>query len=263
MKNTYTLCLKLSLFTFGLTHFSFADITNEGFIGDSFYGVISDSSSLIVNQVGPNAKFSVPTKLNVHSELSSLLSGEFSKLTASISLDDGTTTQLPTLSTQWESASTELLIKDDFATAQNISANSRVSIKATAEGMSAIFFIRLKNNTSGSTQSKDPVDSPKNALSDSVALPQAGWKNSAWFGNYYEGGNDWVHHAKLGWLYTSKEQPSALWLWSSSQEWLWTGPEVYPHLFRNRDGTWIYYIIEAYPQKVFYNQSTKKLELSQ
>ena len=263
MKTTHTLCLKLALFIFGLTNFSFADINNEGFIGDSFYGVNSDSSGLIVNQVGPNAEFSVPTKLNVRSELSSLLSGEFTKLTASISLDDGTITQLPALSTQWESASTELLIKDDFATAQNISANSRVSIKATAEGMTAVFFIRLKDNTSDSIPSQDPIDSPKNVFSDSVDLPQAGWKSSAWFGNYYEAGNDWVHHAKLGWLYTSTEQPSSLWLWSSSQEWMWTGPGVYPHLFRNRDGTWIYYIVEAHPLKVFYNQSSRKMEHSQ
>lgn len=263
MKITHTSFLKLALLIFGLTNYSFAVITNNGFIGDSFYGVNSDSSGLIVNQVGPYADFSVPTKLNVHSELSSLLSGEFSKLTASISLDDGTITQLPSLSTQWESTSTELLIKDDFATAQNISADSRVSIKATAEGMTAVFFIRLKNNTSGSTPATEPIDSAKNAFSDSVDLLQPGWKSSAWFGNYYEGGNDWVHHAKLGWLYTTTEQPSSLWIWSSSQEWMWTGPDVYPHLYRNRDGTWIYYILEAHPKKVFYNQSTKKMEHSQ
>lgn len=263
MKITHTLCLKLAFFIFGFTNFSFANIKNEGFIGDSFYGVNADSSGLIVNQVGPNAEFSVPTKLNVRSELSSLLSGEFTKLTASISLDDGTITQLPTRSTQWESTSIELLIKDDFATAKNISANSRVSIKATAEGMTAVFFIRLKNNISDSTPSQDPIDSPKNVFSDSVDLPQAGWKSSPWFGSYYEGGNDWVHHAKLGWLYTTTEQPSSLWIWSSSQEWMWTGPGVYPHLFRNRDGTWIYYIVEAHPQKVFFNQSSRKMEHSQ
>ena len=232
----------------------FADINNEGFIGAPFYGTISDTTGGIVNQVGPNAEFALPSTLNARSELTTLLSGEFSKLSASLSLDDGTITNISPLAISWDSTSPELLIKDGFVTAQAISKNTRASISATAEGLSATVFISLKI---------DSIESTPNALSDSVSLPQEDWKESGWFGNYFDAGNDWIYHLNLGWFYTSTDQPTSLWLWSSTQEWLWTGTGVYPHMYRDKDGTWIYLIVEAFPKKVFYNQSTKKLERSE
>ena len=253
--------LTLSLFV-SLTSI-FADIKNEGFIGDPFYGTISDSTGEIVNQVGPNAEFAVPSSLNARSELTTLLSGEFSKLSAALSLDDGTITNLSPLAVSWESKSPKLLIKDGFATAQDISKNTRVSVSASAEGLTTIVFIRLKIDSLLPNSELDPIESSQNALSDSVSLPQEGWKESRWFGNYFDAGNDWIHHVNLGWLYTSTDKPTSLWLWSPSQEWLWTGRGVYPHMYRNKDGTWVYFIVEAFPKKVFYNQSTKKLERSE
>lgn len=240
-----------------------AEIKNEGFIGDSFYGVTTDPTGTIINRVGPNAEFAVPSKLNARSELTTLLSGEFSKLSVALSLDDGSITRLPPLSVTWGSTSSELIIKDGFVTARDISKSSRESISASVAGLTSVVFIRLKNESLQSNPVTDTIELSKNALSDSISLPQQGWKKSNWFGNYYDGGNDWIHHSNLGWLYTSSNQPNSIWLWSSSQEWLWTGNGVYPHLYRNKDGTWIYFIVEAFPRKIFYNQSTKKLERSE
>ena len=44
------------------------------------------------------------------------------------------------------------------------------------------------------------------------------------------------------------------------QEWVWTGPQIHPHLFRNKDGTWLYFMKEALPRKVFYNYDTQNFE---
>lgn len=234
-----------------------ANVNHEGVIGSSFYGITQDISRSVTNQVGPYADFAVPTKLNASADSNSLLAGEFTKLQASLSLDDGTLTALSSSSVVWKTQSPDLLIKDGFITAEKISKNARVSINATADGFSAILFIRLKVGSS----TVDPVtDSSNNALSGSVELSQPGWKKSGWFGNYFEGENNWIHHQHHGWLYTAGNTPTSLWLWSPTQKWLWTGPEIYPHIFRNEDACWMYFIVQALPLKVYYNQSSKSLE---
>jgi hypothetical protein len=235
----------------------YAQISNEGIIGASFYGVAMDSTKSVTNQVGPNADFSVPVKLSASSSSTSLFSGEITKLQAVLSLDDGTITLLPSSLVSWSSAREDIIVKNDLVTAQNISKNVRAAIDANAYGFSAILYIRLKRDR---VMDSELIGSVKNALSDSIDLQHAGWKKSSWLGNYFDGGNNWIHHEHHGWLYASSNQPSFVWLWSPTQKWLWTGPEIYPHIFRNQDGVWMYFILEALPDKVFYNQSTKKLE---
>ena len=232
-----------------------AQINNEAIIGAPFYGVTTDLTRSVTNQVGPNADFSVPVKLSASSDSPSLFSGEISKLQAVLSLDDGTISSLPSSLVSWSSVSEELIIKDDFVTAQSISKNVRATINANAHGFSAILFIRLEKE-----QGDRDISAAPNALSDSIDLQQVGWKKSSWLGNYFDGGNNWIHHEHHGWLYSSSTQPSSAWLWSPTQKWLWTGPEIYPHMFRNQDGVWIYFMLEALPRKVFYNQSAKILE---
>lgn len=249
------------VFSFGwLSSFLFAQINNEGIIGAPFYGVAIDLTKSVTNQVGPNADFSVPVKLSASSDYTSLFSGEMSKLQAVLSLDDGTITPLPSSIVSWSSVSEELVVMDDFVTAQNISKNVRATINANAYGFSASFFIRLKKEHVDRDFGTELIGPDQNALSDSIDLQQVGWKKSSWLGNYFDGGNNWIHHEHHGWLYSSSNQPSSAWLWSPTQKWLWTGPKIYPHMFRNQDGVWIYFILDALPRKVFYNQSAKKLE---
>jgi len=237
-----------------------AQISNEGIIGAPFYGVTMDLTKSVTNQVGPNGDFSVPVKLSASSSSTSLFSGEITKLQAVLSLDDGTITSLPSSLVSWSSVSEDIIVKDDFITAQNISKNVRAAINANAYGFSAILFIRLKKDRGDRALDAELVGSVRNALSDSIDLQHAGWKKSTWLGNYFDGGNNWIHHEHHGWLYAFSNQPSFTWLWSPTQKWLWTGPEIYPHMFRNQDGVWVYFILEALPRKVFYNQSTQKLE---
>ena len=72
-----------------------------------------------------------------------------------------------------------------------------------------------------------------------------GWKTSDWFGTfkYYEQG--WLYHARLGWLYSSPASKSSVWLWKDNRGWLWTKEEVYPYMWSDQTGNWIY----IYPGK--------------
>ena len=238
----------------------FSQIQNDGVIGAPFYGELSDDSYSIRNQVGPNAEFSIPISLSAHAEKSSLVSGESSQLIASLRLDDGSITSLSLEDTNWETTSSVISINDNFVTATEVNKDARVSINLTSQGYTAVFFIRLKVGEPIPSEKKELDGVIKNALSNSTDLEQTGWKKSDWFGNYYDAGNDWIHHADLGWFFTASNREDSIWLWSATNEWLWTGPSIFPQLFRNNDSSWIYFIQEALPKKVFYNYTTKSLE---
>lgn len=233
-------------------------IQNEAVIGSPFYTSNYDLPGNIQNQVGPFAEFAVSSGLNVQSEVTTLLAGEKSQLSATLRLDDDTITRLPATGVTWSSTSTNISIADDFVTAKEISRNTRVSISANGEGFNAVVFIRLKAGSpivdSGSNETVH------NALSNSTDLAQSGWKNSQWFGNYYDAGNQWIHHADHGWLFTASMSENSIWLWSPREEWLWTGPSNYPHLFRNKDSSWLYFVMKSATGSVFYNQTTKSFE---
>jgi hypothetical protein len=238
----------------------FSQLQNEGVIGAAFYGETMDSTGSIQNQVGPNADFALPVGLSANSELSSLFSGTSSKLVASIRLDDGTLTRLSGDEVKWESASADLSFNGDFLTANGVTKKKRVAVMASAQGYNDEFFVILKMYAPDAVQNPDVAPVALSPLSSSTDLAQAGWKNSTWLGNYYDAGNDWIHHLDHGWFFTSSNSKESIWLWSTSDEWLWTGPGIYPHLFRNRDSNWLYFVKEALPQKVFYNQTTKVFE---
>jgi hypothetical protein len=239
----------------------FSDIQNEGILGAPFYTTNYDESGNIQNQVGPFAEFAVSSGLTAQSEVTTLLAGEKSQLSATLRLDDGTLTRLPATGVTWSSTSTNISIADNFVTAKEISRNTRVSISANGEGFNAVVFIRLKAG-SPIVDSGSNTNTPNtpNALSQSTDHAQAGWKNSQWFGSYYDAGNQWIHHVDHGWLFTSSSSENSIWLWSPKEEWLWTGPGVYPHLFRNKDSTWLYFVLKSATGSVYYNHSTKSFE---
>ena len=194
--------LSLFSFSFLITGVASAQLSHEGVMGSPFYGTTSNASGKIVNQVGPYADFSVPMKLNVRSETNAIASGEVTKLNASIGLDDGTITRLDSKNVTWSTQNQNVSIQNGFLTAKQVSKNTRVSIEATAEGFKAILFVRLLKDQSNPQDAEDLVDTAKNALSDSIDLEQPGWKKSNWFGNYYDGGNNWIHHQQSRFLPT-------------------------------------------------------------
>jgi hypothetical protein len=91
-----------------------------------------------------------------------------------------------------------------------------------------------------------------------VAERAGGWKTSDWFGNFMSYEKGWLYHARLGWLYSSPVSESSVWLWKDKRGWLWTKEEVYPYMWSDQTGNWIY----IYPGEIgeplkFFDYSTQ------
>ena len=87
----------------------------------------------------------------------------------------------------------------------------------------------------------------------------AGWRRSNWFGTYRKvPGMDWVYHQKLGWTYVAGDQREGLWLWQEENGWTWTQPGVWPCLWRNNSGSWLYLMTTFAGKPIFYDYRTGK-----
>ena len=235
-----------------------AEVQNEGFLGGPFHGISSDSSGSIVNQVGPIVDLVDTLGLSVRTEKSKLSDGESSIVSGFFRLDDGTMTALSPSEIIWSVDHPELFIADGFATAREISNRARVSLSAESGGHSARLYLRL---IPGQTIEEviEKAELPK-VLESAVDFQVANWKQSNWFGTFYPGENNWIHHQHHGWMYATAGDPGSIWLWSENLDWLWTGPGVYPHLYRNKDASWLYFMLPALPRKIYYNQTAQTFE---
>ena len=239
------------------TTFATAQIQHEGFLGSPFSGISMDSSGRVVNQVGPIADFAVPVGLSVHTVKSTLKSGETSPLKAALRLDDGSISHLEGI--KWSSSSNLLSLESNTITALAVSKAVQVSVQATSHGFKAVLFLRLKpGQTASSVLQGTTLPKP---IADALRQPVTGWRKSPWFGDFYQPdpGINWIHHEHHGWLYSAPAGDNSIWLWSPRQKWLWTGSAVYPHLYRNKDATWVYLMLNL-PGNTYYNYSTKSFE---
>ena len=84
-----------------------------------------------------------------------------------------------------------------------------------------------------------------------------GWWTSPWLGNFYLNANGWARHEKLGWVFPVQSSTAGLWLWKEGFGWLWTGEAVYPFLYRNTNGGWLYFYGRREETLLFYDYSTK------
>jgi hypothetical protein len=252
-------CFPIFLFFALICSSSLASIQNQGVIGGPFQGINRDASGQVLNQVGAFAEFAVPTGIIGESGKRTLSSNDRSLLSGYLRLDDGTLTKLNPGDISLSTDSSEISIADGFAETNQVTDKARVSITLEAEGFTTRIFIRL-----------DPGESIPEAIASSGltrALAQStsiegteGWLTSPWFGTFYDAGKNWIMHENYGWLYVPVTNHSNLWYWHPQHEWVWTGPQIHPHLFRNKDGTWLYFMKEALPQKIFYNYDTQNFE---
>ena len=234
-------------------------IEHQGVIGGPFHGIGRDDSGQVLNQVGAFADFAVPRGIvGESSELTLGPDGE-SSLSAYLRLDDGTLTVLKAEELNWSTDSKEISIADGFAKATQVTHKSRVAINLSSHGYTTRVFIRI--NPSQSISEAMAASGLTRALALSTPVEGAeGWLSSPWFGKFYNGGNSWIMHEDFGWIFVPVSNQSNLWYWHPKQEWVWTGPQIHPHLFRNKDGTWLYFMKEALPRKVFYNYDTQNFE---
>jgi len=250
----------LSFIIFSSFSFSlFAQTEHQGVVGGPFHGYAEDDSGQVQAQVGPIADFAVPTGLSARALQNRIPSGDSSALEASLVLDDGTYTALDPSAVEWTFSKPHLTFDNGQLLAEVMPDRTLVKVEASAEGFTAHFIVFIlpgdqQPNNGGETSVLPEV------LRNAVELEALGWKESDWFGVFYDANNGWLFHADHGWLHTAGGGTAAAWFWNEEQEWFWTGPEIYPHLFRNRDAAWLYFFKQALPSRIFYNQQTEEFE---
>jgi hypothetical protein len=93
---------------------------------------------------------------------------------------------------------------------------------------------------------------------DAVPGTANNWWSSPWLGSFYLNANGWVRHEKLGWVFPIKSPTAGLWLWKEGFGWLWTNKEIYPFLYQNGNGGWLYFFGRREETLLFYDYSTKR-----
>ncbi|MAK46671.1 MAG: hypothetical protein CMI24_05385 [Opitutae bacterium] len=81
------------------------------------------------------------------------------------------------------------------------------------------------------------------------------WVSSDWFGSYKPYENQWAYHFELGWIFLPNKQKGGIWLWRESHGWLWTKKGIWPFLWRNDTGNWIYLLPTKGKKVSFYDYS--------
>ncbi len=81
------------------------------------------------------------------------------------------------------------------------------------------------------------------------------WVSSDWFGAYKPYENQWAYHLELGWIFLPTKQKGGIWLWRESHGWLWTKKGIWPFLWRNDTGNWIYLLPTKGKKVSFYDYS--------
>ena len=84
-----------------------------------------------------------------------------------------------------------------------------------------------------------------------------GWRSSAWLGSYRPYSNGWIYHLGLGWAYARPDEMGGLWLWMPSEEWVWTVPHCWPHLWKHSSSNWLYFVKEHEGKPALYDYSTE------
>ncbi len=230
------------------------EVEHYGFLGVPFNGYGQDDRTEVMVQYGSTADLSVPDSLSAYSQTSSLPAGGSSNLNVSLLLDDSTITMLDPKLVEWSVSNTALQIRDGSMLAESLPERTTVRVRARAEGFSASLTIFIL------PREKPVSDHLPQSLRSAIELEAKGWKESDWFGAFYDAENGWLYHAHQGWIHVSEGGLGATWFWSSGNQWVWTEENVYPHLYRNRDSAWLYFFKEALPAKIFYNHKTETME---
>ena len=93
-----------------------------------------------------------------------------------------------------------------------------------------------------STQLPDGNYSVPSVRAGASFTTTSGWKNSSWFGYFYDPGNNWVHHQYLGWLYPVDSGSSGVWFYHSNYGWMWSNSTAYPWLYFYSLSGWRYFL---------------------
>ena len=236
----------------------FGELVHSGFVGGPFHGTINDQQKVVLVQIGPTADLIVPNGLIARTQQSQVPSGGNTTLHASIMLDDGTHTVLDPGLVNWSFSQSGLSVEDGSLLAELFPKRTMVRVQASAEGFSTSFTVFILADDG--QVAREQSESLPEALRTTIELEAKGWKESEWFGVFYDAENGWLYHAAHGWIHVAEGGPDSTWFWNEENQWVWTGKNIYPHLYRHRDAAWLYFFKQALPDQVFYNYNSEKLE---
>jgi hypothetical protein len=80
-----------------------------------------------------------------------------------------------------------------------------------------------------------------------------GWWESPWLGNFYKSESGWLLHIGLGWVYPSPGENTSLWLWKDNLGWIWTNEKLYPFIYNDESGHWMYFFGEHKKKRLLYD----------
>ena len=238
--------------------FVVAQVEHNGFLGGPFHGTVKDEKEAVTVQIGPTADLIVPNGLVAQPEQGQLSSGSSTALLASLLLDDDTNTVLDPEVVEWTFSQPVLQVKNGSLLAEALLERTMVRVQASAEGFSASFTLFILADDEQISREESQI--LPEAIRSAIELEAAGWKESEWFGVFYDAKNGWIYHADHGWIHVAEGGPDATWFWDEENQWVWTGKNIYPHLYRHRDAAWLYFFKQALPEIVFYNYTTEKIE---
>jgi hypothetical protein len=133
------------------------------------------------------------------------------------------------------------------------------------QGNNQIFYRAYARNKAGTSYGSVktltlPSESNATAWWSGSIEEQGGWQTSPWFGSFRRYEKGWIFHADLNWLYAYAGESGDVWLWSQNHGWLWTGPDVYPHLFNHGTANWFYFLKKQDGTPRFYDYSTESIK---
>lgn len=225
---------------------------NPGFLGDDTFtiqitddqGYTTSQSTTIIPQYNVAvAKTGQPTILDNGNALFS----------ASIIYDGG----LQVLETGFLVSSSPAFTQSTSLPASLEQNSSTFSYEYNLSELASTLYVRaFARNQNGETLSDIKRLNPPPIViqwSSHATVLDTGWLQSDWFGTFHHYPKNWVYHSRLGWVYIPDTNESGIWIWSPEHNWLWTEKDVYPHLFKNSTGAWIYLLNQKTQGKDFFD----------
>lgn len=87
----------------------------------------------------------------------------------------------------------------------------------------------------------DPSDNVTAQLLGGI-LSENDWYGSSWFGWFYSSTTDlpWIYHLQLGWMAAYLTTTNNIWFYHTQLGWLWTSQSLFPYLYSNDAGAWLW-----------------------
>jgi VCBS repeat-containing protein len=232
---------------------------NAGFLGDDSFTIqITDDQGYTTTQ-----SITIVPQYNVAVAKTGqpmILADGNSQLSASIIYDGG----LPILEVGFYTSSSSQFTTSTKHPVSLANGSSTFTLELNQTELTSTIFVRAyarnqNGETLGEIKRLDPPPIEMQWSSHATVLDN-GWMQSDWFGTFNHYPQNWIFHSRLSWLYIPDSTTEELWLWSPDHGWLWTGKNVFPHLYKNSTGTWLYLLDQEVKGKNFYDYQSGLFE---